>query len=310
MKMIKLSPIFLILAGCGGGTNDPATSSSSVSYSSSSSSNSGSTSVSSSASLSSSGSSSSSSNSSGGVITSSAGSSSSSSASSSSSSSGSMALGGIWTATNPTGTPVFPIQALTTESGEFFYTESVDESGAWMYTGSFTATGNIITGVQQQAFNDPGCMGIDVCGIGQSSSVTGVISQYNTLTINSYDWVYNDLYNNPSSLDLIAGNYTGLCATYECTGITNISSTGVITDQDPGLDCMITGQVNIIDSRYNAYDVNLTYSGADCQSLIEGIQAGGIMSLDNGVIEMALTFGTIGISVITLSPVSSQMNGN
>jgi hypothetical protein len=73
----------------------------------------------------------------------------------------------------------------------------------------------------------------------------------------------------------------------------NISSTGVVYEQDASSSCVITGQFSLIDPAYNAYDVAPTYSGADCDINLSGATGKGLASLDNTVsptvLEMMVT---------------------
>jgi hypothetical protein len=139
-----------------------------------------------------------------------------------------------------------------------------------------------------------------------STGVGGTVSQRSTLTLNGIVGTYNNLYNQPSSLAAIAGNWsiTGLVV-YTAAGTLNISSSGVIFDQDPQTQCTINGQVSLINPNYNAYNLNVTYSncigvvsaalGSPTDAFLDGATGSGIATVNNTVTPNTL------FAVVTLS---------
>jgi len=96
---------------------------------------------------------------------------------------------------------------------------------------------------------------------------------------------YDSLYDRDSSLSVIAGNYNddGL--------VLNIAANGVIFEQDPATACIINGQVAIIDSQFNAYDVSMTFSNCVGNfAILNGVTLTGLGILDNTVTPEELTF--------------------
>ena len=95
---------------------------------------------------------------------------------------------------------------------------------------------------------------------------------------NSALLTYSALYDRDSSLATIAGNYDdqGL--------VLNVNGAGEIFEQNPESGCIMSGQVSIIDSRYNAYDIWITYS--DCvgdAAALNGTRFSGLGTLDDSV---------------------------
>ncbi|MBU6378844.1 MAG: choice-of-anchor D domain-containing protein [Gammaproteobacteria bacterium] len=89
---------------------------------------------------------------------------------------------------------------------------------------------------------------------------------------------FDALYRKPSALDKVAGNYKNAA-----TGATlNISSSGVVFSQDAGSGCVINGAVAMIDARFNAYGVKLSFTG--CKGSLANLNtttALGLLTLDD-----------------------------
>ncbi len=100
---------------------------------------------------------------------------------------------------------------------------------------------------------------------------------------------YSDVYESDSSLAAIAGNYQAPKA------VLNIAGDGTVFSQDPDTDCVVNGQVSIIDSAFNAYDLEFVYSnctGAD--TAMNGDSFVGTALLDDTVAPEALYVVAIG----------------
>lgn len=64
--------------------------------------------------------------------------------------------------------------------------------------------------------------------------------------------------------------------------VVNVNANGVIFSQDASTGCVINGQVSIIDSRYNAYRVQYSYSSCvAANAFLNGTTMRGIATLDN-----------------------------
>lgn len=204
------------------------------------------------------------------------------------------AIGGAWVGTDSGG---FEILALSTESGRVHWV--IPETGEQGFgTGSVSGTAVTFnyTYVAPLGF---------VLADGSSSatcSATGTILERQSLAVttncttdlggtfsNSASLTYDPLYDRDSSLAVIAGNYQdgGL--------VMNIAANGVIFEQDPATGCTINGQVNIIDSAFNAYDVLMTISSCvGNATILNGATFTGLGILDNTVMPEQLTLGLTG----------------
>lgn len=104
------------------------------------------------------------------------------------------------------------------------------------------------------------------------------------------DFGYDALYDRDSSLALIAGDYddSGL--------VFSVSANGEIFEQDPASGCVVNGQVSIIDSQYNVYDVSITY--ANCigdEAVLNGAVFAGLGILDDTAAPETAIFGVTGV---------------
>lgn len=82
---------------------------------------------------------------------------------------------------------------------------------------------------------------------------------------------YSSLYERPSSLEVIAGKWSGSVSGYLNT--ITIDSSGNITGSSTS-GCTYSGNISIIDSSYNAYIVNLNINNCESQNgLYTGLAA-------------------------------------
>jgi hypothetical protein len=87
---------------------------------------------------------------------------------------------------------------------------------------------------------------------------------------------YDNLYDRDSSLTTIAGIYN------DFTEILTIDANGVLFEQNSLTGCVYNGQVSIIDSNFNAYDILLDISGCGTMTdILNGSVFTGIATLDN-----------------------------
>ena len=104
------------------------------------------------------------------------------------------------------------------------------------------------------------------------------------------DFTYDALYDRDSSLALIAGDYddSGL--------VISVSANGEIFEQDPASGCVVNGQISIIDSQFNVYDVSITYSNCTGdEAVLNGAVFAGLGILDDTVVPETLIFGVTGV---------------
>ena len=190
------------------------------------------------------------------------------------------ALGGIWEGTDSGGTAII---ALSTDSGRLHWIADTGEQG--FGTGSINGSALTInyTYVAPLGFtlSDGStfatCTGSGTIQERQTFVVTVNCTTDFGLTVStSVSLVYNSLFDLDSALSVIAGNYDdeGL--------VFNINANGVIFEQDPTTGCVLNGQITIIDSNFNAYDVTLTISNCTGQfALLNGSTFTGLAVYDN-----------------------------
>ena len=163
--------------------------------------------------------------------------------------------GGIWTGIDSDGDLIV---ALVTETGRFNFLDEFGNQGSGTLN---VSNGNDVAGnfqlVTPFGITFPDGTTLADCTLSgtvterQTMSVTvnctttaGLQDQI-TVTLN-----YEAIYERDSSLATIAGMYD------DGSGIvTEIASDGTISEQDPVSGCVTNGQVNVINSTFNVYDV-------------------------------------------------------
>jgi hypothetical protein len=79
----------------------------------------------------------------------------------------------------------------------------------------------------------------------------------------SFSLAYSSLYERPSSLAAISGSWTSYSSGYYET--VTIDSSGNVTRPTVS-GCSTSGNISVIDSRYNVYQVNLTVNNCGSQN--------------------------------------------
>jgi len=215
-------------------------------------------------------------------------------------------IGGIWKGTDSiSGLPVI---GLAAETGQFHF---IRQDGV-QYYGTGTTSGNAVTanftGVTPlgTAFPDGSTYGTGTLSgtVSERSTLSGSTS-FRTAAGNSdsgnVTLTYNALYDRDSSLTTIAGNFTDV----KTGDVVSVSASGVIFEQDPATGCVVNGNVGIIDSRYDAYSVQWTYSSCTgANAVLNGLTFNGIGTLDNtvtpeqAIVGVTATTGTTGYAVV------------
>ena len=213
--------------------------------------------------------------------------------------------GGIWQGTDGNG---LQITGIVTETGDAYF---LDSNGT-QYFGTVSTSGNNLTGsfTGYTEFGDTFTDG-STSGTG---SLTGTVDARTSMSFSTtfttaggstnqdnFALQYNQIYAQSSSLSTVAGTYTDAS-----TGnVLNIASDGSVSLQVTSTGCAVTGDATIINSQYNAYSVQFTYSG--CQggySALNGVQFNGLATLNTSVSPEQLIVGadaktsTGGISLI------------
>lgn len=209
--------------------------------------------------------------------------------------------GGIWNGTDSlTGLAVL---GLATETGQFQFIRA----DGTQYVGTVTTSGIFGSG-SFDGFAPLGTTFPDGSTHG-TGTVSGTIHQRSTFnatthfttdagqsTSDTLSMTFDSLYNRPSSLATIAGNYTEAG-----TGtIFSVDANGVLFAQDAATGCVINGTVSVIDANYNAYRVSVSYARCTGQyAVLNGLQLTGLGTLDNTVSPERAVIGLSGSSGAT-----------
>ena len=122
------------------------------------------------------------------------------------------------------------------------------------------------------------------------TTTAGLDDQYTVMPLD-----YVPIYGRDSSLETIAGTYD------DGFGImTNIASDGTIFAQDPFSNCVVNGQVSVIDPDFNLYDFQFGLSNCvGIDDILNGTSFVGIGLLDNSFTPEAL-----------IVPATGEVDGN
>jgi hypothetical protein len=193
------------------------------------------------------------------------------------------AVGGIWEGAVP-GLGVNVI-GLVAENGEFHFIQS----DAVQYFGTVSASGSTVSGsyvgvtpvgftFQDGSLTGTGTLAGSVSSQGTMSLQSAFRTVLGNQNATNFTLAYDRLYERASALGTIAGNYRD-----PGTGaVVNVNAAGVVFSQDATSGCVINGQISIIDSRFNAYRVEYTFSGCRAGlSVLNGTTARGLATLDN-----------------------------
>ena len=212
------------------------------------------------------------------------------------------AVGGLWAGeTVIAGLGTYELIGIVAEDGRAYF---VQEDGV-MYWGTANSSGNQITA----SLNGAGLLGSPLSDGSTSStgSVNGTIVARASMSANStfttargsrttgtISLSYEPSYDDDSSLALIAGNYVDALGLY--AGVLNIASNGDVFLQDPDSGCVINGRIGIINSAYNAYDMQFSYNGCTgLDAAFNGVTFRGLASYDQEFEQaVALVHGSVG----------------
>lgn len=191
--------------------------------------------------------------------------------------------GGIWTGPVPSlGVTLF---GIVTESGEFQLIQS-DEA---QYFGMLAVAGNAVTssyaGAAPAGFAFPdgattgtGTLTGTVASRSRVTATTTFRTSRGTTTTSSFELAYDRLYERPSALAAVAGNWRDP----DTGAVLSVNGDGVAFSQDPVTGCVINGQFSIVDPRYNAYRASLAFDSCrGVYAIMNGTTARGLGTLDN-----------------------------
>lgn len=205
------------------------------------------------------------------------------------------AFGGIWTGTDDNG---LEILALTTETGRLHWI--APETGE---QGFGTGTVSALHADVEYTYVAPLGFTLEDGSTSASCAGGGIISERVSLWVNAGCTTesgstfnntatldYDALYDRDSSLALVAGNYDDFGL------VVNVTANGEVFEQDPATGCVVNGQIDIIDSRFNAYDVSITYSNCEgAVANLNGATFSGLGILDNSAVPETAIFALTGV---------------
>lgn len=208
--------------------------------------------------------------------------------------------GGIWFGDDSGGERIL---AIVTETGRFHF----------LKTGIFTGSGVVnVSNVNQVSagFQLVPPLGVTFADgstfsncsldatLNERSTLDGTLDCTTSMgNQSSVTFFLNDIgqYDLGSDLAIMAGTWTDA----DNPGIDSISidAAGVILGQDAsGSNCFYNGQVSIIDTKFNAYGFEWTYSNcADQSAVLNGVMFSGIGAMDFSTNPIHFYFGATGI---------------
>ncbi len=174
---------------------------------------------------------------------------------------GNVTPGGFWLSASSDGDAVF---ALVTETGRFHLYTARGYQGTGVLSVSngndVSANFQLVTSLFRFPFKD-GTTQADctLSGTVRERATMSVIVDCTTTAglqfqLAAIPFQYSTTYEFSSSLATIAGLYG------TTQGVMDIAADGTIFAQDAFTNCVINGQVNIIDSAFNVYDFQISYS--------------------------------------------------
>jgi len=191
--------------------------------------------------------------------------------------------GGIWRGTDSNGSQYI---GIVTETGKFHFISTGDGT---QYYGTLAAASGSTYISNFQGVTRNGYVFLDGSNTG-TGTYTGTINSRVSMngssifttskgnsTNSTLNFTYNSIYDIPSSLSRISGNYQ------DVGGVVNISG-GQIFEQNTSTGCFINGTVAIINASYNAYDVQYTFSGCfGSYAYLNGTTSTGVAMIDTSV---------------------------
>lgn len=184
--------------------------------------------------------------------------------------------GGLWRGSDPISNK--PMLALIAENGVSQY---LREDGL-QYFGITRVEGTALDAMLSAANAESLQGSARIQGtIKQGSSISGKLTytpKNGTVQTSNIALTFDALYNKTSGLDKVAGNFKNTV-----TGATiNINSSGALFSQDVTTGCVVNGAVAIIDTRFNAYSVRLSFTG--CKASLANLNtttAFGLLTVDD-----------------------------
>jgi len=204
------------------------------------------------------------------------------------------AMGGFWV-----GVVTFDLSqtselfvALATDDGRFRFISAESET-QFIGTQVITTTDVIGTG---QGYADPITPWLDMTVVSDATTDALLIEKdtfngiWSTASGESgnFDFFYDSTYENPSSLSTFAGVWTAYDDFGSPEAIFTIDDMGQFTGQNTS-GCTSSGQISLIDDRYNVYEVASTISGCLIAGDYEGMAAIGEINVPGDAILLSVS---------------------
>jgi hypothetical protein len=224
-------------------------------------------------------------------------------------------VGGIWTTqytvtSGANAGDVIVAEGIASETGQYFaYSKNTTNGCAGLAFGQLSVDGRNVSGTENAvivrystaAGGATNCVYPDgttsatgtIAGtVAQRSSLaltaTGTTSMGGALPAETTTFTFSSQYLNASSLATIAGNYNDGGPTM------TVDANGAVFEQDPN-GCVISGQVSVINSAYNAYGIQLTFANCTGASAgLNGVVASGLVTLDTATSPATVVGGITG----------------
>lgn len=210
-------------------------------------------------------------------------------------------IGGIWYgySTSDQGGGTQEMLGVATEDGRFRFI-SFDTGG--QFTGTADTNGNVVTGtgLAYAALGTTWLNGSVVTSLG----IGGSVSERSTFTgdwsagtgeTGSFSLSYDNFYDRDSSLDITAGTWTSFDGFGNPDGSYTIGTNGAISGQDV-YGCLYSGNVTIIDSRYDVYNISITASNCGgANGTYTGLSVIGDSYVTNDTLWVAVDNGSLSV---------------
>ncbi len=203
-------------------------------------------------------------------------------------------IGGVWDGADTAGRPFV---GLADEAGEFHL---IGDDGT-QYVGTATTMGDAVSASTDRLER----LGRSAGSKYDAGSLKGTVQQRQSMSVTiapaaaaarsfaaeTISLQFNPIYDNPSSLDMFAGDYMDPASGNMIT----VSGSGSIFWRDANSGCLASGAVSLIDQHYNLYEVQFSYSA--CQGVdaeLNGVEFTGLGTLDTSVQPTQAVIGVSG----------------
>jgi hypothetical protein len=137
------------------------------------------------------------------------------------------------------------------------------------------------------------------------SASTKFQTDLGSVSTGTLNLTFDTLYNRPSSLTTLSGNFTNAANSVVVT----VGSNGALFSQDSVSGCVLNGTASVINATFNAYKVTFNYANCVGQaSALNGVQFSGLATLDNTVVPERIVGGVTGQSGNIKYSVVLQLN--